>query len=91
DVAGELRRLYYETAQAASPATLACLAEVTGKENVLFGTDFPFMRDAVVSETLRHLADAGHISFRDNALALFPRLADRLAQGREGAADATRL
>ncbi|MEV4093080.1 amidohydrolase family protein [Streptosporangium saharense] len=91
DVAGELRRLYYETAQAASPATLACLAEVTGKENVLFGTDFPFMRDAVVAETLRHLAEAGQIPFEDNTLALFPRLADRLASAREGAADAARL
>ncbi|MBB4918284.1 amidohydrolase family protein [Streptosporangium saharense] len=91
DVAGELRRLYYETAQAASPATLACLAEVTGRENVLFGTDFPFMRDAVVAETLRHLAEAGQIPFEDNTLALFPRLADRLASAREGAADAARL
>ncbi|MEV8633171.1 amidohydrolase family protein [Streptosporangium sp. NPDC051023] len=93
DVAAELRRLYYETAQAASPATLACLREVTAGENILFGTDFPFMKDAVVSATLGHLAGIADLDFRGNILALFPRLADRLEKaglGRE-VADVARL
>lgn len=93
DVAGELRRLHYETAQAASPATLACLREVTAGENILFGTDFPFMNDAVVPATLRHLDAAADLDLAGNALALFPRLADGAGgagAGRE-AADAARL
>ncbi|GAA3124130.1 amidohydrolase family protein [Streptosporangium carneum] len=93
DVAGELRRLYYETAQAASPATLGCLREVTERENVLFGTDFPFMRDTVVSATKRHLAEVADLDLTGNALALFPALAGRLeaAGVARGVADAARL
>lgn len=91
DVAGELRRLYYETAQAASPGTLGCLRGVTEGENILFGTDFPFMGDAAVSATLRHLDGAADLDFTGNALALFPRLADSLRRVGRKAADAASL
>ncbi|RCG33325.1 amidohydrolase [Sphaerisporangium album] len=91
DVAGAVRAFYYETAQAASPATLACLREVTGRENILFGTDYPFMKDEVVTATLRHLRDVPDVDFTGNALALFPRLAARLGRLGTGAADAARL
>jgi 6-methylsalicylate decarboxylase len=74
DVAGQLAGLYYETAQSAGAATLACLREVTEDSHILFGTDFPFMSGPVVAATLRGLSG---LDVADNALALFPRLAAR--------------
>ncbi|GGK70322.1 amidohydrolase [Sphaerisporangium melleum] len=91
DVPGELRRLYYETAQSASPATLACLREVTGDRNILFGTDYPFMNDTVVAATRRHLEDVAGLDLTGNALALFPRLAGGTDARQRGAADAAHL
>ncbi|MGH3914862.1 MAG: amidohydrolase family protein [Pseudonocardiaceae bacterium] len=80
-VRAELSRLYFETAQAAGPGTLACLWEVAGKGHILFGTDFPFMKDAVVAATRRGVEEYRGASIaaiasigRDNALELFPRL-----------------
>jgi predicted TIM-barrel fold metal-dependent hydrolase len=77
----ELHRLYFETAQAAAPGTLACLWEVAEKGHILFGTDFPFMKDSVVAATRRGVQGyrgAGPEVVtgiaRDNALELFPRL-----------------
>lgn len=80
NVADELRRLYYETAQSASPGTLGCLRAVTSGEHILFGTDYPFMTDAVVAATRRNLEGVAtaDVDFTGNARALFPRLAGRL-------------
>jgi 6-methylsalicylate decarboxylase len=77
-VATDLRRLYFETAQSASPGTLACLQAVTDDSHILFGTDFPFMAEAVVAATRQGVCGYGRLDpaavGRDNALRLFPRL-----------------
>lgn len=81
-VAAALRRLYYETAQSFAPGTIACLQEMTDDSHLLFGTDFPFMNDAVLTAS-RHLLQEHpgldtEVFGRGNALALFPTLAKRL-------------
>jgi predicted TIM-barrel fold metal-dependent hydrolase len=42
----EFRKLYYETANAASPPTMAALLKFAPIEQVLFGSDHPYVSDA---------------------------------------------
>jgi predicted TIM-barrel fold metal-dependent hydrolase len=81
-VEATFRNLYFDTAQATHPAPLRALLEVADPEKVLFGTDFPFARNAdVIGQSLKSLesfdgfdgALRGKVA-RDNALKLFPRL-----------------
>jgi predicted TIM-barrel fold metal-dependent hydrolase len=82
-VAATLKRLYYDIAQATHPAPLAALMQVADPSRILFGTDFPFARNAGVIEQSIAAVDAfdgfdealRRKVVRDNALALFPRLA----------------
>jgi len=78
-----LRRLHYDIAQATHPAPLRALMEIADPARIMFGTDFPFARNAGVIEQSIAAVDA-FTGFdaalrrkveRDNALALFPRLA----------------
>jgi len=55
-----LHGLYYEMAQSASPGALACLRTVTDDSHILFGTDYPFMPEAVVASTLRAMRGPDH-------------------------------
>ncbi len=79
DLIGSLRRLYYDTAMSANPHTLAGLSSLIGTEQILFGSDFPFMPESTTAETVSGLdaffndEDLADIN-RNNALALFPRL-----------------
>lgn len=77
-VAAALRGLYYETAQSFWPGTLACLQAVTDDSHILFGTDYPFMRQDVIAssrETISGYLGLNHAAARrENALGLFPRL-----------------
>ncbi len=74
----ELRRFYYDTAQAAHPYALASLTRLIPASQIVFGTDFPYRTAA---EHVKGLADYGFSAAdlraieRDNALALLPRLA----------------
>lgn len=43
---GEFRRLYYETANASSPPTIAALLKFAPLSQVLFGSDHPYVSDA---------------------------------------------
>jgi predicted TIM-barrel fold metal-dependent hydrolase len=80
----ELRRFYYELAQAAHPTALPSLLAMAPLSHVLFGTDFPFRPGAEVIEGLdRHgfpAADRRAIE-HDNALALLPGVARRAPRG----------
>jgi predicted TIM-barrel fold metal-dependent hydrolase len=73
----ELRRFYYDTAQASHPMALASLMRLVPVSQVLFGTDFPYRTAA---EHVKGLADygfsAGDLAAidRENALRLMPRL-----------------
>ncbi|MFT4066993.1 amidohydrolase family protein [Paraburkholderia sp.] len=84
-----LRRLYYDTAIAANPLSMAALLELVTPANVLLGTDFPFVPEHGVQATLAGLRDVG---FSDAELRAVEggnaaRLLDRVA--REGARTVT--
>jgi predicted TIM-barrel fold metal-dependent hydrolase len=77
-----LRRLYYETAISASPSSVAALMALAGPGQIVFGSDHPFLPPALIDSQVQALArcphlrgEAGEAIYRENALALFPRLA----------------
>lgn len=75
-----LRGFYFDTAMSAATTTLSTLAAVAGGDHILFGTDYPRVPDEAIEGTAKGvlgLADElQRVSIiRDNALALFPRLA----------------
>jgi 6-methylsalicylate decarboxylase len=76
-VLAELRKLYYDTASAASPPSMAALRAMAPASNILFGSDYPFVKAATMIEELRHTAmtQAEREGMeRGNALSLLPRL-----------------
>lgn len=83
----ELKKLHYDTAQAANRFAVGVLAKLVGASQILFGTDFPFR---TAEEHVRGLGECGfgdaelRSIFRDNAIALMPRLG--LARPREASA-----
>jgi predicted TIM-barrel fold metal-dependent hydrolase len=73
----ELKRLYYETANAAYAPNLMALLEYVALSQVMFGTDYPYVK---VTDNVADIIDAG-LSGADiraieseNALKLLPRL-----------------
>jgi predicted TIM-barrel fold metal-dependent hydrolase len=76
-VLGELRKLYYDTASAASPGSMAALRLMAPMSHILFGSDYPFVKAAVGIEELQHtqMTDVEREAIdRGNAMALLPRL-----------------
>lgn len=79
-VLAALRSFYFETAQAAGPAPMAALAEISDRSHWLFGSDWPYCPQSVTQAGEASLAASGFLAdlapdlFRQNALALFPRL-----------------
>lgn len=73
----ELKRLHYETANAAYPVNLAALLKFVPVSQVLFGSDYPYVK---VTDNAADIVKAGLSAAdlkaieRDNALALLPRL-----------------
>jgi predicted TIM-barrel fold metal-dependent hydrolase len=76
-VGAELRKLYYDTASAASPGAMAALRIMAEPSHILFGTDYPFVKAASgveeLLETQMSTAERDAID-RSNAVALLPRL-----------------
>jgi 6-methylsalicylate decarboxylase len=77
-----LPRLYWDTASAFSDPILHMLRSVTGLDNVVFGTDYPYPRDAISIGGLRHLQDTAELDdderrgvLGESAARLIPRLA----------------
>jgi len=76
-VEAELKRFYYDTAQAAHPYALASLTRLIPVSQIVFGTDFPY-RTAI--DHVKGLTDYGCSAHdlqsidRDNALRLLPQL-----------------
>jgi len=76
-VAHELRRFYYDTAQASHAAALNSLLTIAPASQVLFGSDFPYRTAA---DHVKALGDRGFTAAdvlaieRDNAIRLMPRL-----------------
>ena len=76
-VMGELRKLYYDTASASSPGSIAALRAMAPADHILFGSDYPFVSTAHGLEELGHTtwSDAERAGLeRGNASALLPRL-----------------
>lgn len=71
----ELKRFYYDTAQASNPSAVGCLRTVVDVSQIVFGTDFPYRTRL---ENVTGLAGCGFsdVELRkidcDNALGLFP-------------------
>jgi predicted TIM-barrel fold metal-dependent hydrolase len=72
----ELKRLYYDIASAANPASMAALMKLVPTSQILFGSDYPFVS---IAETAGGMTRVGLSTVdlraigRDNALALLPR------------------
>ena len=82
--ADTLRRLYWDTAVSWRPPILRTLRPIVGMGQVLFGSDYPYLRrDLAVAcrhevETSEELdSKESRAVLADNALKLFPRLAAR--------------
>lgn len=74
----ELKRFYYDTAQAANGPAMSALSKVVPVSQIVFGTDYPYRTAA---EHAKGLGDSGIFNEaelkaidRDNALKLLPRL-----------------
>jgi predicted TIM-barrel fold metal-dependent hydrolase len=76
-VESEVKKLYFDIANGANPSSLAALTKLVPISQLLFGTDFPFVR---IRTTVDGFKDYGFSAKdvqainRGNALRLFPRL-----------------
>ena len=75
-VLAELRKFYYEVAQAAHPGALSSLTRLVKVNRILFGTDFPYRTSKEIGKGLVDFgfsaADLAAIN-HDNAAKLFPQ------------------
>jgi predicted TIM-barrel fold metal-dependent hydrolase len=73
----ELGKLYYDTASAAFPSSMAALLNLVSPRQVLFGTDYPFIKPATAIEGLAQIklsASDKEAIERGNAAGLLPRM-----------------
>jgi predicted TIM-barrel fold metal-dependent hydrolase len=73
----ELRKFYYDVAQAAHPYALSSLLRLVSTSQLVFGTDFPFVTAAATAQGLKDFGLSGQdlaAIDRGNAAALLPRL-----------------
>jgi aminocarboxymuconate-semialdehyde decarboxylase len=80
--ADALSRLYWDTASSFSDPVLHMLRSVTGLRNVVFGTDYPYPRDAISIGGLRQLQNTAELDDGErrgvlggSAARLIPRVA----------------
>ena len=76
------RRLYWDTAASWSDPVLRMLREVTGLSQVVFGTDFPYLRRDLAVSSRQRIAESAELSDAERtailggtAMRLLPRLA----------------
>jgi predicted TIM-barrel fold metal-dependent hydrolase len=79
--ADTLRRLYWDTALSYQDPVLRMLREVVGLDQVLFGTDFPYLRRDLAVNCVQRLEETAALTqdertrvMSGNAIKLFPRL-----------------
>ena len=76
-VEAEIKKLYFDIANGTNPSSLAALTKLVPISQLLFGTDFPFVRIPITVDGFREFkfsaSDVQAIN-RGNALRLFPRL-----------------
>jgi predicted TIM-barrel fold metal-dependent hydrolase len=80
--ADTLPRLYWDTALSWHPANLRLLRSVVGMGQVLFGSDYPYLRRDLAVSCRREVESSAELDseesravLADNALKIFPRLA----------------
>jgi 6-methylsalicylate decarboxylase len=76
-IMAEFARLYFDTANAAWPASMAALLKIVASSHVLFGSDFPYFTCAQNRDNLHQLGlDPATLAAIEsaNALRLVPRL-----------------
>ena len=72
----ELKKFFYEIANAYHPPTFAALRALAPESHILFGTDYPYVSIAAHVDGLASVVSSSatlRAIERDNALALFPR------------------
>jgi predicted TIM-barrel fold metal-dependent hydrolase len=79
-----LKRFWYDNALAPGRETMGTLQFVASPDRIVFGSDWPFANDRVMTEELKSFGAEEFLSAqqtleieRQNALALFPRRARR--------------
>src|SRR5258708_15202428 len=76
-VEAEIKKLYFDIANGTNPSSLAALTKLVPTSQLLFGTDFPFVRIAITVDGFKDYKfpenDVEAIN-RGNALRLFPQL-----------------
>lgn len=77
-----LRRIYYDTAMSTTRHSLSSLLELVPVAQIVYGSDWPFMSESVVTGLNDELAASRFFSdedrraiYRDNALRILPRVA----------------
>ena len=79
-----LKQMYFDLAQASVPLIQRALEDIADPEKILFGSDYPFSQvgEKVIDDVMEGIEKFDGYDdrrramiFRDNALALFPRLA----------------
>lgn len=75
-VLSELRRFYYDTAQAANPVAMASLTKFIPVTQIVYGTDFPYRSAAENTRGLAEIFTGSDLRAieRENALRILPRL-----------------
>jgi predicted TIM-barrel fold metal-dependent hydrolase len=75
-----LKNLYFDVAYSATPHALRSLQELADPSHILFGSDYPFLPEPLISTMIESLdkydgfdPQTRHAVERENALALFPR------------------
>jgi 6-methylsalicylate decarboxylase len=90
-VAKTLQRLHYDVAGICAPGPLKCLMEVADPSRIMFGSDFPFSRHLTPAADVKALIGAFEAldgwdaatrrhAESDNAVRLFPRLAEAIGR-----------
>jgi aminocarboxymuconate-semialdehyde decarboxylase len=88
------RRMYWDTALSASDPVLRMLRDVAGIDQVLYGTDFPYLRRDLAVGSKQRITESPELNDREaagilgrNAARLFPRLHSIVRKPRFGNQD----
>ena len=75
-VTNELRRFYYDTAQASNPIAMASLTKMVATSQIVFGTDYPYRGSEEHVKGLSAIFSSAELRAidRENALRILPRL-----------------
>ena len=90
-VADTLRRLFWDTALSYRDPILRMLRDVVGLDQVLFGSDFPYLRRDMAVHCVQQLEQTAELTSEErsqvmsgNAIKLFPRLAAMASKRQAG-------